>query len=156
MFWKLLLAFTVIPTVELYLLISIGQLIGPLATVGLILSTGIIGAALTRREGLAVVSTLRADLEKGLPPADHLVEGGLVVAGGLLLITPGVLTDITGFALVQPFTRRRLAPPLKRWLLQRFKLHAFEGRIGAPRPVASSAAAEPDAPADSPFEHPVR
>lgn len=157
MFWKLLLAFTIIPAVELYLLVSIGQWIGPLATVLLIVLTGLVGAALAKREGTAVLTQLRADLGKGLPPASHLVEGALVLAGGLLLLTPGLLTDITGFTLILPLTRKRLSPVLSALLLERFGVEFAGGG------VASAAAASPGPttpptpePSGSPFDHPVR
>ncbi len=162
MFWKLLLAFTVIPAVELYLLVSIGQWIGPLATVLIIVLTGLFGAALAKQEGTAVWTQLRADLGRGLPPASHLVEGAMVLAGGLLLLTPGLLTDLTGFTLILPFTRRPLAPLLSSWLLKRFRIQVAGGTPPGPVPVEPSRpkpTPEPtsEAPSgDSPFEHPVR
>ncbi len=165
MFWKLLLAFTVIPAVELYLLVSIGQWIGPLATVLLIVLTGLIGAALAKREGTAVISQLRSDLGRGLPPASHLVEGVMVLAGGLLLLTPGLLTDLTGFLLILPLSRKRVSPVLSAWLLKRFRIQVAGSGIGlgtpSPQdvPAATQASAPsgtaPDEPSGAPFDHPV-
>lgn len=167
MFWKLLLAFTVIPAVELYLLVSIGQWIGPLATVLLIVLTGLLGAALAKQEGVAVLKQLREGLGNGLPPAAHVVEGVMVLAGGLLLLTPGLLTDIAGFSLILPLTRKRLAPPLTAWLLKRFNVQvagvaaapaeAPEAFRTRPRPASKAKAkakAEPQV-EGTPFDHPV-
>jgi UPF0716 protein FxsA len=160
MFWKLLLAFTVIPAVELYLLVSVGQWIGPLATVLLIVLTGLVGAALAKREGMSVLNQLRGDLGRGIPPAAHLVEGAMVLAGGLLLLTPGLLTDLTGFLLILPPSRRSVAPMVVRWLLNRFDI-----RIGgsaaataagvAPGPAAPSEPSSPPPHSAGPFDHPA-
>jgi UPF0716 protein FxsA len=161
MFWKLLLAFTVIPAVELYLLVSIGQWIGPLATVLLIVLTGLIGAALAKQEGVAVLKQLRGDLGRGLPPAAHVVEGVMVLAGGLLLLTPGLLTDITGFSLILPLSRKRIAPHLTAWLLSRFNVQVAGAAPAAAEDFQPRSRAEPEPnveprTADVPFDHPVR
>ncbi len=113
MFARLLLLMTVVPALELYLLIHIGGLLGPAQTVLLIIVTGAAGAALAKREGIGVIRQLQQDTLSGLPPANRLVEGILVLVGGVLLITPGVLTDLLGFALIIPLTRRWLAPRVK-------------------------------------------
>jgi len=167
MFWKLLLAFTIIPALELYLLVSLGQRIGPLATVLLIVLTGLFGAALAKQEGTAVLAQLRADLGRGLPPASHMVEGVMVFAGGLLLLTPGLLTDLTGFALILPFTRRAISPLVSAYLLKRFQVQIAGSGLGAAAAAAAAAGAAPATPeptqpapaaesADTPFDHPVR
>jgi UPF0716 protein FxsA len=159
-FWKLLLAMTIIPAVELYLLIQLGQWMGALETVLLIVVTGALGAALAKREGLGVLRQLKEDARTGLPPADRLVEGLMVLIGGVLLLTPGVLTDLTGFALIAPFTRRPLAPLLKRWLASKVKIGGLS--MGSPawgpgvdqtvqRPAPKPRRATPEGPR---FEHP--
>lgn len=161
MFWKLLLAMTVIPAVELYLLLQLGQWMGALETVLLILFTGAMGASLAKREGLGVLQKLKEDAQSGLPPADRLVEGVMVLVGGVLLLTPGVLTDLAGFALIAPISRRPLAPVLKSWLGSRFQLGGLkvgtpawgpgmEQTVERPKPAASPPR-EPDGPR---FEHP--
>jgi len=155
LFWKLLLAFTVIPAVELYLLITIGQWIGPLATVLFIVLTGIVGAALAKREGLAVLGQVSDGLKKGLPPANSLVEGLLVIVGAALLVTPGVLTDIAGFAVILPFSRRRIAPVLKRALLKKLKFQPAGGAELRRGPDEELAQPEVDDGGEGPFEHPV-
>ena len=96
MFFKLLLLFTVVPAIELYLLIWLGQHIGAGLTVLIIIATGAIGAALAKREGLGVLRSIQEETLRGVPPGDRLIEGVLVLVGGVLLITPGVLSDLTG------------------------------------------------------------
>lgn len=104
-FIKLLLLFTVIPIVELALLIEIGKIIGVLTTIGIVFITGIIGAALARQQGFIVLTKIREQLSRGEIPTGDLIEALLILIGGVTLITPGILTDITGFLLIIPFSR---------------------------------------------------
>lgn len=120
----LFLAFVAVPLVELYLLLKLGDLFGPGPTVALVVVTGLGGATLAKREGLRVYSEWKSALERGRAPEVGVIEGLLVLLGGALLITPGVLTDLTGLCLLLPPTRRRLALHLRRMverrLLRRF------------------------------------
>jgi UPF0716 protein FxsA len=129
---RLLLLFTVVPLLELFLLLQLGGLMGPTATFGVVLVTGLLGAWLAKREGLGLLSSLAEELRGGLPPGVRLMEGAMVVVGGLLLVTPGVLTDLTGFTLIVPFTRRRLAPVLLRALAARFDIQIAASPPPAP------------------------
>jgi len=104
-FIRLLLIFTIVPIVELALLIEIGSYIGILPTVFLVAITGIVGVTLARNQGLIVVTKIRNKLSRGEIPTSDLIEGLLILVGGVTLLTPGVLTDITGFLLIIPFTR---------------------------------------------------
>lgn len=117
--WKLLLAFTLIPAIELFLLLQIGSWLGPLPTFLIIVITGTAGAWLAKREGLGVLTSLQAELAQGLPPGSRLAEGFLVLVGGLLLLTPGVLTDLAGFLFIAPPTRRWLAPRVVKAIVDR-------------------------------------
>ncbi len=160
---KLLFLFTVVPTAELYLLFEIGEQIGAAETVLLVVLTGIVGARMARREGLSVIHQIQEDSVNGVPPADKLVEGLMVLLGGILLITPGVMTDIVGLSLIFPPTRRLLAGTFKDTLKSRMQ---FEGiHIGTPRqgPAARNTAdvfSHPtpgsDSDDDNPFGHPIR
>ena len=125
MWWKLVLLFTVVPTIEIFVLLQIGSVIGPTPTFLMLLASGMLGAWLARREGLSVLRQLSDDLSRGLPPADRLAEGGLVLLGATLLVTPGVVTDIVGLLI--------LAPPIRRWLAPRVvkRLGASVGVVGA-------------------------
>lgn len=111
MFAKLLLLFTLLPFVELLLLIYIADQTNFLFTVGLILVTGVVGAFLARWQGVQTVAKIRRDLAEGRPPADSLVDGLLILVAGAVLLTPGILTDLFGFVL--------LIPPL-RMLVKRY------------------------------------
>ncbi len=118
MLGKLFLLFTIVPAVELYLLIQIGERIGGLATLAMLLATGILGAALARAEGLRVLRTWQSSLAAGTVPPDGVISGALVLLGGVLLITPGVLTDVAGLLLLVPVVRRPIAHFVARRLEQ--------------------------------------
>ena len=160
---KLLLLFTIVPTAELFLLFEIGDRIGGVETLMLVVLTGVVGARMAQREGLSVLHQIQQDAVNGVTPANKLVEGVMVLLGGVLLITPGVMTDAVGFALIFPWTRRALAGSVKQALSARVSVHGVH--VGAPRPgpaarEAADAFAHPVPGAapddDTPFEHPVR
>jgi UPF0716 protein FxsA len=160
-FLKLLLLFTVTPAVELYLLIKLGQIMGAAETVLLIVLTGIVGATLAKREGFAVLNQINAEARAGFPSGDRLVEGLMVLVGGLLLLTPGILTDLFGFTLIMPPTRRAAAPLIKAALLKRVQLQGFTpGPVSpgpaarGPAPTSVSDASGPGA-GDPHFDHPT-
>lgn len=113
MFGILLLLFTVVPALEIYLLINIGSQIGGLNTIAVVILTGIVGAALAKSQGLAIINKIQKDLNQGALPADQIIHGLLVFGGGLLLLTPGFLTDILGLSMVIPGTRHVLVKMLK-------------------------------------------
>ena len=123
---RLLLLFIAVPAVELILLIEIGQRIGSLATIGLIIGTGIVGASLARQQGISTLARLRRDLDGGRLPAEAIVDGVLILVAGAVLITPGVLTDLFGFLLLVPVFRRLVKRSLKR----RFERAMREGTVG--------------------------
>ena len=161
---KLLFLFTVIPTLELYLLFEIADHLGGIETIYLVIITGIVGAHLAKREGMGVLRQIQEDSANGVPPADKLVEGLMVLVGGILLVTPGVMTDVFGLTLIFPLTRVLLAGIVKRTLGSR--MH-FEGiNIGTPRPGPAARGvsevfshptpgAEPEDDS-TPFDHPIR
>ena len=121
----LLLLFIAVPVVELVLLIEIGERIGPLATIGLVIGTGIVGASLARQQGLNTLGRLRRDLDAGGLPAVPIVEGVLILVAAAVLITPGVLTDLFGFFCLIPALRRLLA----RSLIRRFTRAVRQGTV---------------------------
>ena len=114
MFSRLLFLFIFIPIAELYLLIMVGSRIGFLPTIGLIVFTGILGASLARQQGLSTLAKIQSELKSGRPPTDKLIEGAMIVVGGIVLITPGILTDLFGFALMVPKFRKGIAASLKK------------------------------------------
>lgn len=105
MFLYLVFLFTVVPAVELYLLITVGGMIGVFETIWIIILTGVVGAALAKSQGRALLMDIQKELSQGQLPATKLIQGLLVFAGGLLLLTPGFLTDVLGFSMVIPITR---------------------------------------------------
>lgn len=116
MFIKLLIIFTIVPILELYVLLEAGRQIGIPATILMIFLTGIAGAYLARSQGFNVVQKIQSEMNRGALPADELFNGGLILAGGLLLLTPGFCTDLTGFLMLTPLTREIIKAPLKRWI----------------------------------------
>ncbi len=102
---KLFLAFTIIPLIELLLLIPLGQQIGVIPTIAIVVLTGAVGAWLGKRQGLAAWKAIKDDLASGQLPGDSLLDGLLILIACTLLITPGVLTDFAGMLFLIPATR---------------------------------------------------
>ncbi len=119
MLGRLLLLFVLVPLVELALLVRLGQWLGLWPTLGLVLLTGTVGAALARSQGARALARIQAEVAAGRLPGDSMLDGMGVLVGGLLLLTPGVLTDIVGFALLLPAGRGWLRARVKRWLERR-------------------------------------
>jgi UPF0716 protein FxsA len=108
MFRRLILFFILVPIAELALLIQLGRWIGLWPTLGLIVVTGILGAALASREGLRAWHGFQLDLSEGRIPGRPILDGLSIFAGGALLLTPGLMTDLLGFTLLWRPTRRWL------------------------------------------------
>lgn len=127
MFRKLLLAFIIVPIVELAVLIQLGRWIGLWPTLGLIVVTGIVGAALASREGMRALQEFQAELASGRMPRRPIMDGFSIFAGGALLLTPGLLTDLLGFGLLLRPTRRflqdRVMKRVGRSMIERGQLH---------------------------------
>ena len=102
MFLRLLLLFTVVPLVELFLLVKLGTVIGIGPTVLVVIGTGVLGASLARWQGLGVLRRVSEDLAQGRLPADALIDGLLILIAGAVLLTPGLITDALGFLLLVP------------------------------------------------------
>jgi UPF0716 protein FxsA len=115
MFYRLLLLFTIVPFVELIVLIEVGKQIGTMTTLMIIILTGILGASLARVQGFLVLSRIRDDLSMGKIPTDALLDGLLILIGAVVLLTPGFITDIIGFLLLIPVTRAALREPLRNY-----------------------------------------
>ena len=116
MFIKLLLAFIFVPVMELYILIEAGRIVGIGPTIALIMLTGIAGAWLARSQGVAILRRIQDETARGQMPAATLIDGALVLVGGLLLLTPGFFTDLLGFSFLVPSTRDLWRNALNRWL----------------------------------------
>ena len=122
---RLLLLFIVLPAVELALLIEIGRRIGTLETLGLIVVTGAVGAAMARSQGLRALSRVREEISAGSMPASSLLDGVLILVAAALLVTPGVLTDAFGFLCLVPGFRTLV----KREVVRRIERAIEEGRV---------------------------
>ncbi len=112
MFLQLVILFTLIPLIELYILIEVGGMIGALNTILIIAATGILGASLAKSQGLQVMRKINLSAEQGRFPAEELIDGLFILLGGFTLLTPGFITDLLGLSMLFPPTRtlyKRLA-----------------------------------------------
>ena len=139
---RLFLLFTVVPLVELYLLVAVGRVLGPAATIGLVLVTGAVGAWFARLEGARVIRRWQEAIAQQQIPKDGVIDGFLIFIGGLMLITPGILTDIAGLSMVMPPTRRVIAGFVRGWVERqiaagRVQVYApgYNGPAGRPQEV---------------------
>ncbi|MDA0323373.1 MAG: FxsA family protein [Verrucomicrobia bacterium] len=129
-FGYLLFAFIVVPLVELWLLMRVGEFLGAGRTIMIVVVTGVVGAAAARRQGASMLSLIQADLASGQMPAPHMLDGLMILIGGLLLATPGLITDTIGFLLLIPLIRNEIRQWMRRKLEQKLKDGAVEVRFG--------------------------
>ena len=136
---KLFLLFTIVPFVELYLLIKVGTEIGLWNTLGLILLTGALGSWLAWHEGLRTMLRFQERMQRGEIPTDQMIDGLLLLVAGAVLLTPGFLTDAMGFSLLLPPVRSLLRGVLKGYMEKHMEIHTLDpgpmgpGDVG-PRP----------------------
>ena len=116
------LVFIVGPIVELYVIIQVAQVIGGWETVALLIVESILGAWLMKRQGRGVLARIQSSLNAGRMPTKELVDGGLILFAGALMLTPGFVTDILGFVLLVPPTRALVRAAL---------MHRFKDRLGS-------------------------
>jgi UPF0716 protein FxsA len=119
----LLLLFIAVPLIELALLIKIGEQIGILATIGIVIATAVTGTWVLQQQGLRTMHRLQESMARGEPPVEPVVDGMFLLMAGAFLLTPGVLTDIVGFALLVPGIRRRIAKWAFAKMLRSGKVH---------------------------------
>jgi UPF0716 protein FxsA len=120
-FIKLLILFVFVPVMELYILIEAGRVIGLAPTIGLIMMTGVAGAWLARSQGVEILRKIQEETSRGQMPATTLIDGALILVGGLLLLTPGFFTDALGFSFLVPLTRELWRKGLSAWLQNQIK-----------------------------------
>ena len=121
MLFRLLFLFTVVPIIELALLIRIGTLTEWWLPVMLVLVTGVLGAGLARWQGLSTLRRIQDELGEGRIPTGPLLDGLLILVGGALLITPGVITDLFGLSLLLPPTRVGVKKLVVAWFERRIR-----------------------------------
>ncbi|MBI9084099.1 MAG: FxsA family protein [Desulfobacterales bacterium] len=124
MFFRLLLAFTLVPAAEIYLLLKVGGAIGPFNTVVVVILTAVAGAHLARTQGIQAMMAVRTRMDAGEMPAEEMLDALIVFLAGVVLLTPGFLTDTAGLLLLFPATRRIF----KEWLRVRFDRWLHESR----------------------------
>jgi UPF0716 protein FxsA len=122
---KLFLLFTIVPLLDFWLLVHLAQPLGVTATVALIVLPSLVGAWLARREGLRVLRAWQNALREGRTPEEGLTSAALVLAGGVLLVAPGLVTDVTGLALLFPPTRRIAVRLVRAWVRRKIDTGAF-------------------------------
>jgi UPF0716 protein FxsA len=122
---KLFLAFTIIPFIEIYLLIKIGSYLGAFNTVIIVILTAFFGALLARYQGFKTMLRVKESLERGEMPAEELMDALLILLAGIVLLTPGFLTDLAGLIILVPSTRLMF----KRWLRKKFDAWSSQKRI---------------------------
>ena len=121
----LIILFTVVPAVELYLLVALGSRIGALVTIGIVIFTGILGAAMARQQGLQTLVSARKTLQIGRMPTDAMIDGLLILFSAAVLLTPGFITDTLGFLLLIPPARAAVRETLKKRFGRRFQVMTF-------------------------------
>lgn len=109
MFAFLFLMFVVIPVLEIAIFIQVGGVIGLWPTVGLVLISAFVGASLVRSQGLQTLMSVQKRIQQGEVPTQQIFEGVMLAVAGVLLITPGFLTDLMGMLLLLPAPRAKLA-----------------------------------------------
>lgn len=116
----LFLAFTIIPMIELAVIIEVGQRVGTLNTIALLILSGIVGSVLAKQQGFRAWQTLQQDLAAGRVPEYGVLDALLILFGGALLLAPGFITDIIGFLCLIPITRnwfkQFLRSRLEKWI----------------------------------------
>ena len=128
MFGLLALLFLVVPFLELFVIIQVGQAVGAGWTIGILVLISVVGAWMVKREGLGVLRRARARMRAGEVPGNELTDGVFILFAGALLLTPGFLTDLLGIMLLVPqvpaamrratsrsYRRRRARQPIQRW-----------------------------------------
>ena len=128
----ILFLFIAAPLVELMLLIEVGNHISGLATIGICVATAMIGSALAKRQGMAVLNRIRHSLAYGEMPRDELIHGAMILGAGLMLFVPGFISDVLGLMLLVPGVRRVVGG----LLIQRFRgrVQTFESSSVGPVP----------------------
>lgn len=120
----LVFLFIALPVAELALLLKVGAAMGWFSTLMLVVATGVVGASLARRQGFQVIARLQRESAEGRVPASAMVDGALIFVAAMLLITPGIVTDVVGFSLLIP----PLRDAIKRALSRRLESSVRSGR----------------------------
>lgn len=119
MFQILLLLFILVPVIEIALFIQVGGLLGVWTTIAIILLTAVIGASLVRQQGLQTLLSIQQKVQRGELPAKEMIDGVMLAIAGVLLLTPGFMTDAFGFALLFQPSRQKIT----HYLMSHLQVH---------------------------------
>jgi UPF0716 protein FxsA len=131
---KLFILFVTIPLLEVFLLVKLAHALDWPTVLGIVVLTAMLGAHLSRREGLTHLRRIQRSFAEGRNPAPELLEGLMILIAAVLLITPGLITDSVGFLLLIPATRRPLRSLLQNWLKRHFAGHIIMQQPGSVPP----------------------
>lgn len=120
MLLRLFLLFTLFPILEILILMQISALLGPVSAIILVVGTGFAGASLAKIQGFQTVQRIRENMNQGIMPGDEVFDAFLIFVAGVLLITPGLISDVSGIILLMPKTRARV---------KRYLVNAIDKRI---------------------------
>lgn len=129
MFIKLFILFITVPVIEVFILLDAAEYIGLWPTVLLVIATGAAGSYLTKSQGLDLLRKIQIATNQGELPAQELIDGLFIMAGGLLLLTPGFGTDLVGFIFLTPWSRAPLKRYLMSWLRRKLERGEFQVRV---------------------------
>ncbi|WP_339147228.1 MULTISPECIES: FxsA family protein [unclassified Sutcliffiella] len=125
MFRILLALIIVVPALEIWVLITAGKLIGAIPTILLIILTGVLGAWLAKYQGISALRSAQQKMNSGQMPGEVIIDGLCILIGGVVLLTPGFITDAIGFALLLPITRNMIKPSIMRAIRNRMDRGQF-------------------------------
>lgn len=128
----LIAVFIGLPVVELALLFKLHGIMGLGPTILLVLLTGVIGASLVRRQGIAILFKIQQEMAAGNLPAPQMIDGIMVLIAGALLITPGLITDTAGFALLVPYVREHIRGWLRKKMEQKLRNGYIQVNVNHP------------------------
>ena len=126
MFFKLFLIFALVPVIELAILIQVGSFIGGLNTVTIVILTALAGAYMVKLEGLGVMFRIQQNMQEGIFPGDEMINGAMILMAGALLLTPGFFTDVIGFLLVFPASRKFIKKAITPYIRKKMDSGKFD------------------------------
>jgi len=135
----LFILFVVMPIVEIGVLIKVGGAIGGWTTIGIVILTAVIGTAMLRQQGVATLNKAQQRMHNGEMPAQQLLEGLLLLIGGVLLLTPGFITDFFGFCTLIPISRRFLGAKLSAGALSNMNIFVGGSKVQGDEGINSRA-----------------
>ena len=147
--WAFATLFVALPMVEIYLIVQLGQVVGPWWTIALLVGAGVLGSWLVKREGGRAWRALTEALRSGRVPSRELADGALILIGGTLLLTPGFVSDVVGLVCILPFARPLPRQLLTRVIARRLLVSGpYRGPGGPGRPSQPPRGGDDDAPPD--------